>query len=160
MKSELAKYILQSPLQEDVTNRLCKCPTCGGDAVFSWSGLDLVANTGDETLASKTYESISLGEVQSTPLLSDSEVDQWIKNIHVDKGNLQHIAETGNINGTLLTELRTLIRMVARERLTVKVENQKETQEELWENVLWFVGKPARKSRIEELISKFHITRK
>lgn len=33
-----------------------KCPTCGAPAKMTWSGLDLVAETGDETLAQKHYE--------------------------------------------------------------------------------------------------------
>lgn len=33
-----------------------KCPTCGAPAKMTWSGLDLVAESGDETLASKHYE--------------------------------------------------------------------------------------------------------
>lgn len=35
-----------------------KCPECGGPCTMEWSGLDLVANTGDETLASKYYTAI------------------------------------------------------------------------------------------------------
>lgn len=31
------------------------CPTCGTECTTSWAGLDLVANTGDETLATKCY---------------------------------------------------------------------------------------------------------
>lgn len=37
-------------------NAIEKCPTCGGDCTMSWSGLDLVSNTGDETLAQKHYK--------------------------------------------------------------------------------------------------------
>ena len=33
-----------------------KCPTCNAPSKMTWSGLDLVAETGDETLASKHYE--------------------------------------------------------------------------------------------------------
>lgn len=33
-----------------------KCPTCNAPAKMTWSGLDLVAESGDETLASKHYE--------------------------------------------------------------------------------------------------------
>lgn len=32
-----------------------ECPTCGTLCNVTWSGLDLVENTGDETLASKCY---------------------------------------------------------------------------------------------------------
>ena len=32
------------------------CPECGAPCTLSWSGLDLVENTGDETLATKHYE--------------------------------------------------------------------------------------------------------
>ena len=42
------------------TETLCKCPTCGGDAMMGWSGLELVANSGDETLATQYYKSVSL----------------------------------------------------------------------------------------------------
>jgi hypothetical protein len=37
-------------------NNIEKCPTCGAPAKMTWSGLDLVAESGDETLASKHYE--------------------------------------------------------------------------------------------------------
>lgn len=33
-----------------------KCPTCNAPAKMTWSGLELVANTGDETLAEKHYQ--------------------------------------------------------------------------------------------------------
>lgn len=33
-----------------------KCPTYNAPAKMTWSGLDLVAESGDETLASKHYE--------------------------------------------------------------------------------------------------------
>ena len=33
-----------------------KCPTCGAPATFEWQGLELVAESGDETLASKVYK--------------------------------------------------------------------------------------------------------
>jgi hypothetical protein len=36
-----------------------KCPTCGTDCHIEWSGLELVENTGDETLATKTYKPIN-----------------------------------------------------------------------------------------------------
>lgn len=42
-----------------------KCPTCGGNVNVSWSGLELVQNTGDETLASKHYTTIpSFNEIE------------------------------------------------------------------------------------------------
>lgn len=31
------------------------CPTCGSPCTISWSGLDMVENSGDETLATKNY---------------------------------------------------------------------------------------------------------
>jgi len=37
-----------------------------------------------------------------------------ILNIHVDKANLQHIAETGVINGTLLNEIKRVMDLYAR----------------------------------------------
>lgn len=37
-----------------------KCPECGGPCKMEWSGLDLVSNTGDETLASKHYISLAV----------------------------------------------------------------------------------------------------
>lgn len=33
-----------------------KCPTCGTQCDVTWQGLELVENTGDETLASKSYK--------------------------------------------------------------------------------------------------------
>lgn len=33
-----------------------KCPTCNAPSKMTWSGLDLVTESGDETLASKHYE--------------------------------------------------------------------------------------------------------
>lgn len=33
------------------------CPECGGPCTMTWSGLELVENTGDETLATKHYHS-------------------------------------------------------------------------------------------------------
>lgn len=41
------------------------CPTCSAPCKISWSGLELVANTGDESLASKHYhfdQSVSFDE--------------------------------------------------------------------------------------------------
>lgn len=35
---------------------LSTCPTCGAPAHITWSGLDLVAESGDETLAERHYE--------------------------------------------------------------------------------------------------------
>jgi hypothetical protein len=35
------------------------CPNCGALCTISWSGLDLVENTGDETLATKNYHNVS-----------------------------------------------------------------------------------------------------
>lgn len=35
-----------------------ECPTCGAASTMSWSGLELVENSGDETLASKHYKQI------------------------------------------------------------------------------------------------------
>ena len=40
-----------------------KCPTCGAPAKMTWSGLDLVAESGDETLASKHYIHLTKEEV-------------------------------------------------------------------------------------------------
>jgi hypothetical protein len=36
------------------------CPTCRTECLAQWYGLELVENTGDETLASKGYEPSSL----------------------------------------------------------------------------------------------------
>ena len=36
-------------------NHPVPCPTCGTLCNITWSGLDLVENTGDETLATKNY---------------------------------------------------------------------------------------------------------
>lgn len=35
-----------------------ECPTCGAPSTMSWSGLELVENSGDETLAAKHYQHI------------------------------------------------------------------------------------------------------
>jgi hypothetical protein len=37
-----------------------KCPTCGTLCEVKWHGLDLVAESGDETLASKSYKPYEL----------------------------------------------------------------------------------------------------
>jgi hypothetical protein len=47
------------------------CPTCGTICNVQWHGLDLVENTGDETLASKSY----------TPVQPEPEpIPEWILN--------------------------------------------------------------------------------
>lgn len=51
-----------------------KCPTCGAPATFEWQGLELVAESGDETLASKVYKYAPA----STPPVSAME-DGWVK---------------------------------------------------------------------------------
>lgn len=37
-----------------------KCPTCGTECNIEWYGLELVENTGDETLASKSYTPLAI----------------------------------------------------------------------------------------------------
>ena len=44
-------------------SKIEKCPTCGAPSETQWYGLDLVAESGDETLASKGYKH-SLAELQ------------------------------------------------------------------------------------------------
>jgi hypothetical protein len=43
-------------------------------------------------------------------------LEEAIKSIHVDKANLQHIAETGKINGTLLTEIKKVLDLYAQSK--------------------------------------------
>jgi hypothetical protein len=45
--------------KEETANSV-QCPECGTLCKIEFSGLDLVANTGDETLATKNYIPISL----------------------------------------------------------------------------------------------------
>jgi hypothetical protein len=60
-----------------------KCPTCGTDCHIEWSGLELVENTGDETLATKTYKPINgfmkqssrIAELEEALKISFSEED-------------------------------------------------------------------------------------
>ncbi len=65
------------------------CPTCGTLCSVEWKGLDLVENTGDETLASKQYtpqqpasqpQAISEGEIEKLaegtyPFMAEAEFD-------------------------------------------------------------------------------------
>lgn len=51
----------------------------------------------------------------------------YIKKINVNSANFRHIADTGNINGTLLTELIKLISEVRKDALST---NQPEKEEE------------------------------
>jgi len=39
---------------------------------------------------------------------------ELIKSIHIDKANLEHIAKTGNINGTLLIEIERVMEEYAK----------------------------------------------
>lgn len=61
---------------KDQQNRIEKCPTCGAPANFEWSGLDLVAESGDETLASKSYkfDKSTLEAIDNCKILSDQVV--------------------------------------------------------------------------------------
>lgn len=55
-----------------------------------------------------------------------------IKTIHIDKSNLEHIAKTGVINGTLLIEIERVFEDYAQEKrrqtLNLRLENEILTQ--------------------------------
>ena len=52
-----ASYLLQSHPTPEISEEEIKerCPTCNAPVTVSWAGLELVENTGDETLATKCY---------------------------------------------------------------------------------------------------------
>lgn len=61
-----------------------QCPTCGTKCRIEWSGLDLVANSGDETLATKTYIPLVESEPKEVEL-TDAEIE---KEFYRRRGNI------------------------------------------------------------------------
>lgn len=74
-----------------------KCPTCGAPVTFEWQGLELVAESGDETLASKVYKYAQA----STPPINDGVEDlrktlNWLSQC-VDSDHALEVSEIKSI---------------------------------------------------------------
>lgn len=65
-------------------NAQTKCPTCGTPCTTTWSGLELVDYTGDETLATKHYHPLPAFEEMEYERLKEAN-EELLKALNVAK---------------------------------------------------------------------------